>query len=354
MTEAREGSGGGGVLQGLYPEELEAAVREAGGEAWRARQVWGWVQGRHALSWEEMRNVPGRLRESLAAAGWEAAAVRGAKESADPGGTVKWLLELRDGELIEMVRIPGGGGRETVCVSTQAGCRMGCAFCATAKSGFARSLEAGEIVAQVHWGARALGRRPDNVVLMGMGEPFDNYDATMRAVRLMNHPEGLGIGARKITISTCGVVEGIRRLAGEGLQVELSVSLHAPNPEIRRRLMPAERRWGMESVLAECAAYTAQTKRIVTFEYTLVRGVNDGPEHAAELARRLRTFPCRVNLIPLSPVAEFDGETPSRERVEVFLRELRRRGVEGTIRESRGKGVNGACGQLRRGVKGAE
>jgi 23S rRNA (adenine2503-C2)-methyltransferase len=295
-----------------------------------------------------MRNVPGRLKAALEAAGWTPEAVSARKESADAGGTVKWLLGLRDGEGIEMVRIPGGGGRETACVSTQAGCRMGCAFCATAKSGFARSLEAGEIVAQVHWGARMIGRRPDNVVLMGMGEPFDNYDAVLRAVRLMNHPAGLGIGARKITISTCGVIEGIRRLAGEGLQVELSVSLHAPNPEIRRKLMPAERRWPMEDVLKECAVYTAKTKRIVTFEYTLVKGLNDRADHAAELAGRLRAFPCRVNLIPLSPVEEFAGETPSRESVQGFLRALARGGVEGTVRESRGKGVNGACGQLRR------
>jgi len=336
------------ALQGLFPDELEALCREAGEGAFRGRQLWQWVQGRHALSWEEMKNVPGRLKTALDAADWTPAAVAARRESVDSGGTVKWLLGLDDGEGIEMVRIPGGGGRETVCISTQVGCRMGCAFCATAKSGFARSLSAGEMAAQVHFGTRAIGRRPDNVVLMGMGEPFDNYDEVLKGVRLLNHRDGLGIGARKITISTCGVVPGIRRLAGEGLQVELSVSLHAPNPEIRRKLMPAERRWPMEDVLKECAAYTAKTKRIVTFEYTLVKDLNDRPEHAAELARRLRTFPSRVNLIPLSPVEEFAGETPSRARIDGFLRELARFGVEGTVRESRGKGVNGACGQLRR------
>ena len=339
----------GRVLQGLGREELEALCTAAGEGTFRGRQLWEWMQKGHALSWEAKCNVPKRLLESLRGEGWEVAALVPLAESADAGGTTKWLSRLRDGEAVETVRIPGGGGRVTVCVSTQVGCKMGCAFCATGKSGFARSLEAGEIVGQVHLVAAASGLpRPDNVVFMGMGEPFDNYDEVLRAVRILNDGTGLGIGARRMTISTCGVVPGIRRLAGEGLQVELSVSLHAPNPELRRRLMPIERRWPMDELLAACADYTARTKRLITFEYTLVGGFNDRPEHADELAARLRRFPCRVNLIPLSPVEGFAGKAPPREAIQAFLRRLERGGVEGTVRESKGKGVDGACGQLRR------
>ena len=337
------------LLQGLRLDELEALCRNAGESAFRGRQLWDWLQKAGALSWDAKCNVPKRLLERLRSDGYEVAAATPLAESADATGTTKWLLRLHDGETVETVRIPGGAGRTTVCVSTQVGCKMGCAFCATGKSGFARSLQAGEIVAQVHVVAAAQGGvRPDNVVFMGMGEPFDNYDEVLRAIRILNDPAGLGIGARKMTLSTCGLVPGIRRLADEGLQVELSVSLHAPDPAIRRRLMPVERRWPMDELLATCAAYTAKTKRLVTFEYTLVAGLNDRPEHADELARRLRTFPCRVNLIPLSPVEGFDGAAPSRDDVQAFLRRLARRGVEGTVRESKGKGVDGACGQLRR------
>jgi 23S rRNA (adenine2503-C2)-methyltransferase len=337
------------VLQGLLREELEELSRAEGEPAFRGRQLWEWLQKGHALSWDAPCNVPRRLREALRAKGFDVAAGTVVRKAEEAGGTAKWLLRLHDGETVETVRIPGGGGRVTVCVSTQVGCRMGCAFCATGKSGFARGLEAGEIVGQAHAvAADQGGRRPDNVVFMGMGEPFDNYDEVLRAVRIMNHPEGLGIGARRMTISTCGVVPGIRRLAEEGLQVELSVSLHAPNPEVRRRLMPIERKWGMDELLAACREYTARTKRIITFEYTLVAGVNDRAADAQELAARLRRFPCRVNLIPLSPVDGFAGRAPGREAVRQFLRWLEEGGVEGTVRESKGKGVEGACGQLRR------
>ncbi|MBQ9343921.1 MAG: 23S rRNA (adenine(2503)-C(2))-methyltransferase RlmN [Kiritimatiellae bacterium] len=339
------------LLQGLRQDELEALCLEAGEKAFRGRQLWDWLQKTHALSWDAPCNLPARLREALRGRGYEVGAVAPLKESADATGTTKWLLRLFDGETVETVRIPGGKGRVTVCVSTQVGCKMGCAFCATGKSGFARSLQAGEIVGQVHL-VTALqgGVRPDNLVFMGMGEPFDNYDEVLRAIRILNAPDGLGIGARKMTLSTCGVVPGIRRLAGEGLQVELSVSLHAPSGELRRRLMPVERRWPLDELLAACADYTAKTRRIITFEYTLVAGINDRPRDADELAAHLRAFPCRVNLIPLSPVEGFDGVAPARETINAFLRRLARNGIEATLRESKGKGVDGACGQLRRRV----
>jgi len=337
------------ALQGLFPEELKALCQSAGQPAFRGTQLWQWVQVRGATRWEQMGNLPKALKDALAATHTPEPA-KILKESGESGGTRKWLVGLDDGESAETVLIPARD-RNTVCVSTQVGCRMGCAFCASAKCGFARGLSAGEIVAQVHLVAAALGKRPDNVVYMGMGEPFDNYDEVLKSVRLLNHPEGLNIGARRITLSTSGVVPGIRRLAGEGIQVELSVSLHAPNPELRRRIMPIENKYPMDELLRECADYTAKTKRHITFEYTLVKGVNDSPRDAEELAGRLRRFPCRVNLIPLSPVDEFKGEAPSREAMEAFLRVLENRGVEGTLRESKGKGVDAACGQLRRRSK---
>lgn len=334
------------ALQGLFPEELQALCKDAGQPAFRGTQLWQWLQVQGATDWAAMGNLPKALKDALAATHTPAPA-KILKESGDPGGTRKWLIGLDDGESVETVLIPARD-RNTVCVSTQVGCKMGCLFCASAKCGFARSLSAGEIVAQLQLVAAVLGKRPDNVVYMGMGEPFDNYDETIRSVRILNHPDGLNIGARRITLSTSGVIPGIRRLAGEGIQVELSVSLHAPDPDVRRRLMPIENKYPMEDLLRECAAYTALTKRHITFEYTLVKGVNDSLRAAEELAARLRRFPCRVNLIPLSPVEEFEGTAPPRAEMEAFLQMLARRGVEGTLRDSKGKGVDAACGQLRR------
>ena len=334
------------ALQGLFPQELQALCQGVGEAAFRGGQLWQWVQVRGATNWEQMGNLPRALKEKLAKTHTPEPA-KILKESSDPGGTKKWLVKLGDGERVETVLIPSRD-RNTVCVSTQVGCRMGCAFCASGKGGFARGLSAGEIVAQVQLVAGALGKRPDNVVYMGMGEPFDNYDEVLRSVRILNHPEGLNIGARRITLSTSGVVPGIRRLAGEGIQVELSVSLHAPNSALRRTLMPIENKYPMDDLLRECADYTANTKRHITFEYTLVKGVNDSLRDAEELAGRLRRFPCRVNLIPLSPVDEYEGEAPLRGEMESFLRALEKRGVEGTLRDSKGKGADAACGQLRR------
>ena len=334
------------ALQGLWPEELHALALAAGQPAFRAKQLWQWVQVRGATRWEQMGNLPAVWKTALAAT-HTAEPLRIIQEAADPGGTRKWLSGLDDGECVETVLIPARDWT-TVCLSTQVGCRMGCAFCASAKGGFARSLSAGEIVGQFQLVMAATGRRPDNVVYMGMGEPFDNYDEVLKSIRLLNHPEGLNVGARRITISTSGVIPGIRRLAEEGLQVELSVSLHAPTHELRKRLMPVENRYPIDELLAACVDYTAKTKRFVTFEYTLIRGVNDSPEQAEALARRLRKFSCRVNLIPLSPVDEFDGEAPERKDILAFQEVLARRGVSVTLRESKGKGVNAACGQLRR------
>ncbi len=334
------------ALQGLFPEELQALCQTAGQPAFRGKQLWRWLQVQNATRWDEMVNLPKDLKEKLAET-HTPAPVEGLEIKGMVGGPTKWLFRLDDGDSIETVLIPARDWT-TVCLSTQVGCKMGCAFCASGKCGFIRNLSAGEIVAQFQQVADLQGRRPDNVVYMGMGEPFDNYDEVLKSIRILNHPDGLNVGARRITLSTCGVVPGIRRLAEEGLQVELSVSLHAPNRELRRKLMPVENKYPLPELLAACVDYTAKTKRFVTFEYTLIRGINDSVDHAHELADHLRKFSCRVNLIPLSPVDEFQGEAPSRAAIEAFQRTLENRGVSVTLRESKGKSLDAACGQLRR------
>jgi 23S rRNA (adenine2503-C2)-methyltransferase len=292
-----------------------------------------------------MTNIPKGYRDVLAET-FTLASVREGALSGSIGRTQKILTYFDDGECVEMVLLPAGD-RRTVCISCQVGCKFACAFCASGKAGFRRNLSAGEIVGQVVLAARRWGRRPDNVVFMGMGEPFDNYDAVLRAVRVLNDPECIGIGARRITISTSGVVPGIERLQREGLQVELSVSLHAPEDALRSRLMPVNQRYPLQALLRACKAYTAATKRIITFEYTLIAGVNDQPQQAEALGALLRGFPARVNLIPLSPVDEFDGRTPTRATVDAFQNILARARIHTTIRESKGADLDAACGQLR-------
>ena len=343
-------------VHSLTPEALGAALAEAGAPRFRARQVLEWLYGRHAARWGEMTNVPAALRAALAERFLDLDGALAPEEIAgEPGsGTRKILSRLADGELVETVLIPAKD-RVTVCVSSQVGCGCRCAFCASGLNGCVRSLSSGEIVAQAVRAAREIGRRPDNVVFMGIGEPFLNYDAALAAAHRMNAPapEGLGIGARRITFSTCGVVPGIERFSREGAQFELSVSLHAPNNELRDRLMPVNRKWPLEVLLPACRAHAETTGRIVTFEYTLVAGFNDRREQARELLRLLDGIPCRVNLIPLNPVEEFWGRTPPEDVCEAFRETLERGGLNATLRRSRGRGVRASCGQLRRARIGA-
>jgi 23S rRNA (adenine2503-C2)-methyltransferase len=330
-----------------------ALVAAQGAPPYRAGQIWRGLYEQLAERWDDFTVLPRAFRQALAQRlPLDALTPRETRESSD--GVRKLLCACRDGELIEAVLIPSAG-RFTLCVSSQAGCAFSCAFCASGAAGLARGLSAGEIVGQVVLAARllrarpataALGR-PHNVVVMGMGEPFANYDAVLQALRVINAPDGLNIGARHITISTCGVVPGIQRLAAEGQQFELAVSLHAPNDAIRDRLMPVNKRWPLQQLLAACRDYTDQTGRIVTFEYTLVAGVNDQPGHARELAARLSGWRCHVNLIPLSPVAGFDGVAPDARVCEAFQRALEEARVPVTLRRSRGGAVDAACGQLR-------
>ncbi len=336
------------LIHGLSRDQLTGICRELGQPAYRARQIWDWLYHRFAGDWSEMKNIPLGLRQALAQRlSLASAAVVRSQSEAGGGTTTKWLIALPDGDWVEEVLIPAKG-RTTVCVSSQVGCKFDCAFCASGKAGFRRNLETGEIVGQVIVAARSLGATPSNLVFMGMGEPLDNYNAVLAAVRIINDAEGLSLGARRITISTCGIIPGIQRLAQEGLQVELSISLHAPDDALRSRLLPVNRKYPLGDLLEACRTYAEQTGRLITFEYTLIQGVNDSPEQARELARILRPIHARVNLIPLSTVAEFEGCTPLAPVVREFRTILERERINATLRISKGGGVDAACGQLRR------
>lgn len=331
---------------GLLPSDWQDLCKAHHLPAFRAKQILQGLYKDRIASWSDLTTLPGEVRQTLT----ELTPIESLKEvtrtPSGVDGVTKFLLEATDGERIETVWIPADG-RVTQCISSQVGCDMHCAFCASGQLGCVRSLTAGEIVAEVMLLSRAMGQVPNNIVVMGMGEPFMNYKAVLRALRVLNAQQGLNIGARHITLSTCGIVPGIQRLATEGVQFELSVSLHAPNDAIRSRLMPVNRRWPIAELLEACDAYTAATGRIITYEYTLVRGLNDRREHAAELIARLRHRKACVNLIPLSPVAEFDGKTPSHADCLAFLDALLKAGIHTTLRRSRGKQADAACGQLR-------
>ncbi len=334
---------------GLMPEEWKALLTEMGEKPFRFRQIWDWLYVRRVTSFDEMTNLPAATRAKLAEktdlSPWQTDTV---EESDD--GVRKLLLECRDGERIEAVIIPSRD-RATLCVSTQAGCGFGCAFCATGTCGLSRDLETGEIVGQLMAAMRYSEKRITNIVYMGMGEPFANYDKVLKSVRIINAQDGIAIGARRITLSTCGVIPGIERLSEEGLQVELSISLHAPNDELRNRIMPVNKRWGIEELINACHLYTEKTGRIITFEYTLVAGLNDKPENARELIGLVKRAGGRVNLIPLSHVEHFDGTAPSPETCASFAKRIERAGVNVTLRRSKGNGASAACGQLKLKMK---
>ena len=329
----------------ILPDEWKSILKERGMRPFRADQILQSLYRDWIDDWDKATTLPKEFREQLKVefpiTKCETLAV---SESAD--GTKKLLLGYEDGNSVETVLIPATG-RFTQCISTQVGCPMGCAFCASGSQGVVRSLTADEIVAE-YMAGRRLGEIT-NIVVMGMGEPFMNYDETMRALKLINAGKGPNLGARHITISTCGVVPGFARLADEGIQFELSVSLHAPNDELRSKLMPVNRKWGIDELLEACATYTRKTKRIITFEYTVIAGVNDSRECAEELARQVRRVPmAKVNLIPLSPVSHRpDFKTPSESTMLMFLDVLMRAHVQTMLRRSRGKDADAACGQLR-------
>lgn len=335
-------------LLDLTLEELEAELLGMGEPRFRARQVWEWVWRHLCFDFGAMTNLPLGLRQALAKRFHLALPSVLAREQ-DEEGTEKVLLGLRDGASIEAVLIPEED-RRTVCVSTQVGCPVSCAFCATGAMGFVRNLTPGEIAAQVLHFALVLkerGERVSHVVVMGMGEPLLNYEATLKALLNLNDPRGLGLGARRITLSTVGVVPGILRLAQEGRQFNLAVSLHAPEENLRRKLVPLAERWPLPAVLGAAEAYALTTGRRITYEYVLLAGVNDGLAQARSLAKLLRGKLAHVNLIPFNPAPGLPFARPSEGQVELFRRELLAHGIDSTVRRSRGTSIRAACGQLR-------
>jgi 23S rRNA (adenine2503-C2)-methyltransferase len=326
----------------MFPEEVEELVASRGEPPYRARQVFEWVHHRGVLDPHAMTNLPLALRERLSTTGSEE--VR-RLHSVD-GLTSKVLLRLHDGQEIEAVEMNTQTGRKTICVSTQAGCAIGCIFCVTGQFGFSRNLEAGEIVEQV-LRFSSTGRPVTNVVFMGMGEPLANYEETLRAIRLLSHPLGLRLGTRRITVSTSGVVPAMWRLADEGLQVGLAVSLHAPQDDLRSSLMPINRRWPIAEVVKAADHYAQVTGRRVSYEYTLMAGVNDSDALADELADLLYGRLCHVNLIPMNPSEDQTLHAPSTQRALAFEARLRQGGIAATIRVNRGRDILAACGQLR-------
>lgn len=341
-------------LYGTLPEEIDAIMAELGQPRYRADQLLRALYHEFPTSLDDVTTLPKPLRRQLAERGYSVASALPIRSvtSAD-GETHKILLRMADGILIETVlmQYPNEAGhpRSTVCVSSQAGCAMGCVFCATGQMGFERNLTAGEIIAQaVHIG-RVLAEREEhvtNIVFMGMGEPLANYGEVVRALRILTHPRAFGLGQRHITVSTVGLIHGIDRLAGEGLQVGLAISLHAPNEELRQRLVPTAGPTSVHDLVSAAKRYFRTTGRRVTFEYALIRDENDSPEVGHQLAGLLRGSGAHVNIIPVNPTAG-GYQRPPRQRVLEFERILREEGINCTVRVEKGTEISAACGQLR-------
>lgn len=360
----------------LTHAELEAFVRDLGEPRYRADQIWEWLYVHLADSFDQMTNLPLALRERLD----EIAVIHTIEPVAETNSRTtparKVLFQLADGQSVEAVLMHYASGdpdyhsetagehldesngseheRHTACISTQVGCAMGCVFCATGQMGLLRQMTAGEVIEQVIYLARELereGKRLTNLVFMGMGEPMANWPATWQTIETLNDSEGFNMGARRMTVSTVGLVPGIRKLAASGIQVRLAVSIHAPNDELRNRLVPVNRQHPLGEIMAACRDYLARTSRRITFEYVMIDHVNDFPEHAGEFADLIQGMLCHVNLIPLNPTPGTDLQPSAYDRCVAFQDVLQRRGILTTLRVRRGIDVQAGCGQLRTRVE---
>ena len=333
-------------LRSLPLEELAEQLTSRGYPAFRAKQIRQWLD-RGVTDFEQMTNLPKDLRATLA----ELYTVPGVtilrKLTSAIDGTVKYLFQLDDGETVESVLMQYKHGWSQ-CLSTQVGCKMGCTFCATGMGGFIRNLSAAEIYAQIEAAQNDTGVRVSSVVLMGMGEPLDNYEQVVRFLRMLGEEGGVHIGMRHISLSTCGVVPGIYRLMDEQIPLTLSISLHAPNDAIRSLSMPVNKRWPIDELLKACRDYVEATGRRISFEYAMIDGLNDSDACAEELADRLRGMLCHVNLIPVNAVEGKKQQRSSRERIRSFVAVLERKGINVTVRRTLGADINASCGQLRR------
>ncbi len=327
--------------------ELAEVFSGKGLPGFRAKQVYQWLHCRLAASYDEMTDLPKALREQLAEEYPLNICTVAKKQVSAADGTVKFLYALHDGDYIESVVMKYKYGY-TVCVSSQVGCKMGCAFCASTLGGFKRSLTAGEILSQVYTAQRELGERVSHIVLMGMGEPLDNFDNVMRFIELVTDEKGLNLSMRNISLSTCGVVPKIEELMKKKLQLTLSISLHAADSGLRSKIMPINKKYDVDELLAVCRRYAAETSRRISFEYSMLAGVNDSDECAHLLASKLRGMLCHVNLIPVNEVEESPFKPSSPERIERFTEILAGSGITATVRRKLGSDIEASCGQLRR------
>lgn len=335
-------------IYSLQLDELKEWLEQNGEKAFRASQIYEWLYEKRVSSFEDMTNLSKDLRTKLAKS-FTLTTLNTLIQQTSKDGTIKFLFELHDGYSIETVLMRHDYGN-SVCVTTQVGCRIGCTFCASTLGGLKRNLEAGEIVAQVVKVQQALdelGERVSSVVIMGIGEPFDNYDNMMSFLRIINHDKGLNIGARHITVSTSGIVPKIYKFADEKLQINFAISLHAPNTELRSKLMPINRAYKLPQLMEAVKYYVDKTGRRITFEYGLFGGENDQVEHAEELAALIKGLKCHVNLIPVNYVPERDYVRTPKEQIKLFEDTLKKHGVNVTTRREQGHDIDAACGQLR-------
>lgn len=331
-------------------EELKSEIEKLGEKPFRAKQLYQWMHQKLARSFDEMTNLPFSLREKCTRE-YEYTSIKEVKmQESAIDGTRKYLFELKDGSLVESVWMKYKHGN-SVCISSQVGCRMGCAFCASAIGGLERSLTPSEMLDQIYAVTLLTGERVSNVVVMGTGEPLDNYDALLRFIRLLTDENGLHISQRNLTVSTCGLVPQMLKLADEQLQITLALSLHASSDEKRKELMPVANKYSIAGLMEACRYYFEKTKRRITFEYSLVGGVNDRPEDAERLAELTKDLNCHVNLIPVNPIKERDFVQSKGAEIASFKNKLEKNGINVTIRREMGRDIDGACGQLRRRQK---
>ncbi|MBP5245155.1 MAG: 23S rRNA (adenine(2503)-C(2))-methyltransferase RlmN [Clostridia bacterium] len=339
-------------ISSLFPNELEDFLRELSEkegvkiEKFRASQIFSWLT-KGVSDFSEMKNVPASLREVLERNAYIALPKIKTKLVSKIDGTVKYLFELYDGECIESVFMRYEHGN-TVCISSQVGCRMGCTFCASTLGGLKRNLTPSEMTGQIIAAQNDTGEKISNVVMMGIGEPLDNFENTIKFLELVNLKEGLNIGMRHISLSTCGICEKIKELADMGTQITLSVSLHAPDGEKRKKLMPIAKKYSLDELMDACRYYTEKTKRRISFEYSMIKGENDTRECAEKLKNLLSGMLCHVNLIPLNRVKERAYEKSERQTIEEFSSVLERAHITVTVRRKLGSDINASCGQLRR------
>ena len=337
-------------LRSMTPEELQKEMESIGEAKFRAKQIFRWLHVKYAENFEEMtdlsENLRNKLNDNYIIGGVKIVRKLVSKED----NTTKYLFELENNYIIESVFMQYSYGN-TVCISTQAGCRMGCTFCASTLDGVEKSLTPAEMLAQIYAIEKDKGEKVSGVVLMGSGEPLDNYENVLKFIKLINCKDGKNMGQRHITLSTCGLIDKMYELADEQLQITLAVSLHAPNDEIRNRIMPISRAYPMEKLLEACRHYAEKTKRRITFEYALIKVVNDSAENARELASRLKGLLCHVNLIPVNDVKERNYVRSTNESIKKFEEILVSRNIETTVRRKLGSDIDAACGQLRKRYK---